>query len=245
MKVGILMIGTGRYINFFDKLYNSLNEHFLINHDKKIYLFTDANRKFPENVNVISVTRQGFPGDTMFRYNYFLSINQKLRNETDVLYYMDIDSLAVNTIGDEILPSVGKPLVAVAHPGFYKINLGTPETRPISKAYINPNEPREYYIAGGMQGGKTSEYLDAIKNVNDMIYNDYNRGIIPVYHDESMWNRYYTSNKTQFKILNPAYVYPECKFRNINIGNYHSLKIYKITPRLLALDKNHIWYRAA
>lgn len=244
MKIGIIIIGTGRYINFFDKLYSSIMENFLKNHDKKIYLFTDSEQLFPHNVHVTKVKRQGFPGDTLFRYNHFLRIKEKLILETEVVYYMDIDSLIVNIVDDEILPSLDSPMIAVAHPGFYKISMGTPETRQISNAYIAKHEKRDYYIAGGFQGGYTRDYLYASEIINQLIYDDYHKNIIPVWNDESMWNRYYVSNLINFKVLSPSYVYPESKYKNINTGNYHTLKTENIKPCILALDKDHRWYRS-
>lgn len=244
MKVGILIIGTGRYINFFDKLYESIMAKFLGDHTKQIYLFTDSTAAMPSNVTVIPVVRQGFPGDTLFRYNHFLSIRDKLLAETDVLYYLDIDSLVIDTCDNSILPTEDTPLIAAAHPGFYKMNMGTPETRRVSRAYIGPNEVRDHYVAGGIQGGLTKEYLSAVYTVNSLIYDDYNRGITPVWNDESMWNRYYVSNLSQFKVISPSYVYPECKYRNPRIGNYSSLISESVVPRVLALDKDHTWYRS-
>jgi hypothetical protein len=244
MKIGIIIIATGRYINFFDKLYTSIIDKFLDGHEKRVYLFTDSTtRKYPDNVHVVPVERRGFPHDTLFRYNHFLKINDQVITETDAVYYMDVDSLIVNVVGDEILPSVDKPLIAVAHPGFYKISLGTPETRPISKAYIAKDEKRECYVAGGFQGGCSREFMMASKIVNEMIFDDYNRNVVPVWNDESSWNRYYTSNVSKFKILTPSYVYPECKYKNPGLGNYHTLITEKIVPRILALDKDHAWYR--
>lgn len=245
VNVGIIIIATGRYINFFDKLYTSITDKFLNGHAKTVYLFTDADRSFPDNVVVIPVERRGFPDDTLFRYNHFLKVNDQVIKETDVIYYMDVDSLIVNTVGDEILPSLAKPIVAVAHPGFYKTSLGTPETRKVSKAYIAPTEKRECYIAGGFQGGYTRDFMMASKIVNEMIFDDYRRDIVPVWNDESMWNRYYASNVSKFKILSPSYVYPEGKYKNPGLGNYRSLITEKVVPRILALDKDHAWYRTA
>lgn len=244
MKIGVLIIATGRYDQFLEQLYDSFEEHFLPGHQKTYFYLTDSKAKdLPYNVEKYYIERKGFPGDTLFRYKYFLSIEEEiLKSEVDCLYYTDIDMKAVFKMGDEILPTQQHPIVAVAHPGFYKKGLGTPETRKISKAYISPNEKRHYYIAGGFQGGFTKEYLKTSKDISDMIDYDYGRGIIPVWNDESMWNRYYTSNLNKYKILTPSYVYPESKFNKPDSKSYDTLNDLK--PKLLALDKDHSWFRS-
>ena len=69
---------------------------------------------------------EGFP--TLNRYKTILS-QRELLEQFDYLYYMDVDMLAVDTIGDEILGD----LVAVQHPGFIG-KVGTPERRSRSAA---------------------------------------------------------------------------------------------------------------
>lgn len=244
MKIGILIIATGRYEQFFEQLYDSFEEYFLPEHKKTYFYLTDSkSENLPYNVEKFYIKRQGFPLDTLFRYKYFLSIEKEIRESgVDCLYYTDIDMEAVAKLGNEILPTIQKPIIAVAHPGFYKLGLGTPETRPESKAYINPKEYRDYYIAGGFQGGFTDDYLKLSHNINHLIDIDYNKGIIPVWADESCFNRYYTSHLNKFKILTPSYCYPENKYKNPNINSYQQLKGLK--PILLALDKDHTYFRS-
>lgn len=241
MKIGILVIATGKYDTFFEQLYDSFEEFFLPGHPKTFFYLTDSNQEnLPYNVEKHYIKHQKWPLPTLFRYKYFLSVKEEiLESGVECLYYTDVDMKAIFKMGDEILPSKDKPIVAVAHPGFYKVNKGTPETRRISNAYINPREKRDYYIAGGFQGGFTNEYLTLSENINNMIDNDYKKGIIPVWHDESMWNRYYTTNINQYKILSPSYCYPEGKYKNPKMNNYHALIKYNIQPKLLALDKDH------
>ena len=246
MKVGVLVIATGKYDMFFEELYDSFEEFFLPGHPKHYFFLTDSKKEdLPYNVDKFYIKRQGFPQDTLFRYKYFLTAEKEIRESgVECLYYTDVDMKAIATMGDEILPSKEKPIVAVAHPGFYKTNLGTPETRRISKAFIKPTEYREHYVAGGFQGGLTNDYLSLSKTINQMIDSDYEKGIIPVWNDESMWNRYYTTNISKIKVLTPEYCYPEGKYKNPQMNNYHSLIKYNLTPRLLALDKDHNWVRS-
>jgi hypothetical protein len=234
MKIGILIIGTNKYKCFFSQLYNSFEKNVLTNHDKTYFYFTDdLTQNVPHNVKMIFIKSESWPLPTLFRYNYMLKAKDDLC-KMDYLFYTDIDMCAINTIGDEILPDY---LLGVAHPGFFKKGVGTPEKRLISRAYIGDHEFREYYICGGFQGGTTKEYIKAMEIMNEMIQNDYSKNIIPVWNDESIWNRYYVTNQKFYKILTPEYCYPECKYKNRNIANYQT--IIHLTPRLLALDKNH------
>lgn len=242
MKIGILVIGTKKYKHFFQQLYNSFEKHVLVNHEKTYFYFTDdITQDVSNNVKMFYVPAENWPLPTLFRYKYMLTSGAKeeLLN-MDYLFYSDIDMLAINTIGDEILPQQEK-LMATAHPGFYKKGLGTPEKRLISRAYIGPHEQREYYVCGGFQGGHAKDYVRAMEIMNEMIQDDYSKSIIPIYHDESIWNRFYTTNKKFFKILTPEYCYPEGKYKFPQMGNYNT--ILGLTPRLLALDKNHREYQ--
>ncbi len=240
MKIGILVIGTRKYKHFFQQLYESFEKHVLVNHEKTYFYFTDdLAQQVPSNVKMFEAPAENWPLPTLFRYKYMLKAKEYLL-KMDYLFYTDIDMLAINTICDEILPTIEK-LTATAHPGFYKKSLGTPEKRQISRAYIGAHEQRDFYICGGFQGGYAKDYITAMEIMNEMIQDDYSKNIIPVWNDESIWNRFYVTNKQFFKILTPEYCYPECKYKNPNMGNYDTIR--ELTPRLLALDKNHKEYQ--
>ena len=234
MIIGILFIATGKYIEFFKKVYNSFEKFFLVDHQKIYYLFTDSDIPFT-NVNIIQIKYGGFPKDTLYRYHYFLNIKQKLQNDKiDILYYSDVDMRVVNYVDNDILPTPEYPLIGVIHPGFYNTRkyLGTPEKNKNSEAYISPTEKRQYYICGGIQGGQMSIYLHAMEKMKEMIDKDKTKNIIAKWHDESYWNRYMVSNIDLFKFMKPNYCHPEKKRK-------------KIAPniKILALTKNHRLYR--
>lgn len=240
MKIGILIIGTRKYKHFFQKLYDSFERYVLVNHEKTYFYFTDdLDQNVSSNVKMFSVPTENWPLPTLFRYKYMLTSKEDLL-KMDYLFYTDIDMLAINIIGDEILP-FGEKLMATAHPGFYKKGFGTPEKRQISRAYIGPHEQRDYYVCGGFQGGKANEYVRAMEIMDEMIQDDYSKGIIPTWNDESIFNRFYVTNKQFFKILTPEYCYPEGKYKFPQMPNYETIR--GLTPRLLALDKNHREYQ--
>ena len=137
----------------------------------------------------------------------------------DYLYYCDADMLFVGDVGDEILSD----RVATVHPG-YLGKRGTPETNPESSACVHDYEPLIYF-AGGFNGGARDEYLRMANTLSHNILDDYRKGIIAVWYDESHLNRYFI-NFRPTRMLSPSYCYPES----------WSLPFEK---KLLALDKNH------
>lgn len=234
MNIGILIIGTRKYKSFFSNLYESFEKYVLTDDNKTYFYFTDdLSQIVPSNVKMFYIPPESWPLPTLMRYKYMLTAERELFH-MDYLLYTDIDMLVINNIGREL---VADKLLAVAHPGFYKKNIGTPETRLISNAYISPTEHREYYICGGIQGGKTEIYLHAIKTMNNMIQSDLAKQIIPIWNDESVWNRYYVSNQDLFTILSPEYCFPEGKYKFPQMQNYKTIE--SLFPKILALDKNH------
>lgn len=234
MRIGILLVCTGRYITFFDQLYKSIDKYFLKDHEKKYFLFTDSNRDFHHDITTIPIERKGFPGDTYYRYHYFLKIKEQMLKETDIVIYMDIDSRVVHEITDVILPTDDFPLMATLHPGYYKIKnreYGTPETNKASTAYIDPSAKRVGYVCGGIQGGKTKQFLEAAENIKHNIDIDDNKQVLAKYHDESHWNCYYVNNQEKYKLLSPSYMFPE--------GWDYRYNLRPLTPKILALNKNH------
>lgn len=232
--VGVLLVATGKYYShFFENLYKSSEKFFLPNTQKTYYVFTDAINQLtavPENVIIVYQEWEPFPGPTLHRYHYFDSISEILKKH-DYLFYTDVDMLFVDTVSSSYLMS--KAFVAVVHPGFYKTfnHRGTPETNPNSKAFIDPSVDFEY-VAGGFQGGKTKYFLMAIHTMKLSIDIDFDNGIVPVWHDESMWNKFVVLNKSNVHFCQPDMCFPQ----NTNINSYLSdIR----APKLIALDKNH------
>ena len=100
MKIGILNIATGNYRHYFPNLYYTMKKRFLPDHEKHFFYFTDFPENFPADVNVITIERKGFPGDTLYRYHYFDDIKPHLE-KMDVLYYIDVDAYVNLSVGDE------------------------------------------------------------------------------------------------------------------------------------------------
>lgn len=217
-NVGLLVVATGKYINFVKPLVESARKYFCPGHQITFFIFTDQTYQTEADTIVLPHKRYGWPYDTLFRYIAYFDHKDTLKT-MDYLFACDADMLFVNRVGDEILGE----LVATQHPGFIG-KRGTYETRELSQAYIAPHEG-ECYFAGGFYGGKTDEFFTMIQAVLSMAHTDLKNGIIATWHDESYNNRYFIDHKPTI-ILSPSYCYPES----------WSLPY---TKRLLALDKNH------
>lgn len=228
MNIGLLLIATNKYIRFLNPLVDSVNKYFLPNHNITIFCFTNIlDHKVSENVILISQDHMPWPLPTLRRYEIFYNHRDKFSN-MDYLFYLDVDMMINDYIGDEFLPN-DKNLLAVIHPGYRRDLLQSFERRPQSKAFVDFHH--YVYHCGGVQGGKKDAYLRACQILSSNILDDMNRGIIAIWHDESHWNSYLVNNPDLYKELDCDYCYPES----------WSIPYKKI---ILALDKNHAEMRS-
>lgn len=208
MNIGILIICTGRYRIFFKELYESSEKHFLKNHKKTYYVFTDSEIEEKENVKVFNQKFLGWPYDTMKRFHMFNSINNELINE-DYLFFLNANMKFFEDVGEEVIPTNENDfLMGVNHPAFYtsKKEIFTYERRKESSFYI-PLTDGKYYYQGCFNGGKSKNFLEMSEILSNMIDKDLNNNIIPIWHDESALNWYY-KNKNPL-LMSPSYAYPE------------------------------------
>jgi histo-blood group ABO system transferase len=224
-NVGLLIMATGRYIEFIEPLVASAKKHFCADHEVTYFVYTDGVLPPMDNVVSIYQKRLGWPYDTMKR-NYVYLKSQDAFKEMDYLFACDSDMLFVDTVGEEIFGE----RVATISPGFasgspFPRKRGAFETKPQSMAYVRDDEGNDYYFAGGFFGGTTKEFLKILEVTNANIDKDLEKGIIAEWHDESHWNRYCIDNPPTV-ILSPSYCYPE---------NWKMPYV----RRLLALDKDH------
>ena len=226
MKVAVLNIATGPYINLFDRSKQYIKNNFLTSHDVDLFLFTDSEKKYVDegiNIKQYYIKRRGYPGDTLFRYHYFLLAEKELE-QYDYIFYIDVDMNVVSKVDEEVFSD----LVATYHPGFYKRPGATFENRKSSTAYVNPSGDMSYFC-GGFQGGKAKNYLNASKKIKENINTDGKEGIIAIWHDESHWNAYLRQVKPTL-ILDPRYCYAE--------EDYPWLQQFKDTKKIVARIKD-------
>lgn len=228
MRIGLVVVATGKYQRFVPDLWASAQTFFLYGHDVDLLLLTDDWSEPDENLRVLHIEHLPWPGPTLRRYHSLLAYRD-VALQYDYLFQCDADMRFVSPVSEEVLPSNG--LVGTIHPGFW--NKTPPhfsyERRYQSMAYI-PFGSGDKYYAGGFQGGKALSFIHAAETIADWIDGDAQRGITAVWHDESHWNRYLFENPPSLE-LDPGYCYPES----------WQLPFIK---RLVALDKNHAEMRA-
>ena len=257
MKVAILYICTGKYNQFFKGFYESCEKYFLKGiASVEYFVFTDdMNLSAAKKVHLIKRKCQGFPLDSLFRFDMFLQVEKELI-QFDYVYFFNANMLFVAPVGEEFLPKE-KGLAAVIHPGYFnKPSFLYPyERNKKSTAYIPPTLSNYKYYMGSLNGGRTKDYLKLIHECSLKTHDDYDRGIIAMVHDESHLNRYLSVHECMG--LAPAYAYPEgwkLPFAPIilirdkvkldsyfNKGRDHSLK-GKLLKGLGILLRSITWY---
>lgn len=210
MKTAILYICTGKYNQFFESFYASCEKFFLKNISQvEYFVFTD-NMKLTKapNVHLFYKVCEGFPKDSLFRFDMFLSIKEQLQT-FDYAFFFNANMLVCAPIGEDFLPQK-ESLMAVIHPGFYRkpSSLYPYERNKKSTAFIPYRKGHKYvYYMGSLNGGKTLDFLQMAEVCSRNTHTDYANGIVACVHDESHLNKY--MDESLCKGLSPAYAYPE------------------------------------
>lgn len=214
MKVAILYICTGKYNQFFPEFFSSCEKFFLPGIEKDYFVFTD-NMNICDIHNVYLRYKQceGFPKDSLFRFEMFLNIKNELK-QYDYIFFFNSNSKFLQTIlPEEVLPSsTGTGLVGALWPRRHRIFNIPPyypyERNKKSTAYIPPLKGNYHYYMGGVNGGTSDSFLKMIEICARNIKEDYNNGIIACVHDESHINHYFHSTNPDI-VLKNEYCWPE------------------------------------
>lgn len=212
MKIAILYICTGKYNQFFKDFYDSAEKYFLPEQAKKeYYVFTDdMNLSNATNVHLHYKKYEGFPLDSLFRFDMFLRVKEEIL-QCDYAYFFNANMLFVAPVGIDFLPKKSC-MTAVIHPGYYnRPSFMYPyERNRKSRAYIAPYEGDYKYYMGSLNGGTSIEFIRFATVCSKRTHEDYNNGIIPIYHDESQLNKY--MRDANGEDISTAYAIPEGKY---------------------------------
>lgn len=209
MKIAILYICTGKYNQFFDGFYKSCERYFMKGiAEVEYFVFTDDMRlSQAKNVHLIRKECEGFPKDSLFRFDMFLRVKNDLKT-FDYIYFLNSNAEFRDCAGQELLPDESGLVAALWIGRKKQPSWMLPyERNEKSMAYIAPKEPPYLYFMGGINGGTTKAYLQMIETLAKNIRADYNNGIVACVHDESHINKYLRTHKC--KILGDEYCYPE------------------------------------
>lgn len=236
-KINLLVIATNKYTIFLKNLLDSADRFFIVNHDVTFNVFTDKVEEVKEmlqmtnyynKIRFFKVEHKPFPYTTLYRYHFFNDYKKELE-DGEYNFYVDVDCIIKKEMKDDILSSI----TAVQHCGFIN-ERGPYESNPKSTSYIAPNRGERYH-GGGFWGFSKKQFWKFISKAIEMIDTDRKNGIIPVWHDESVLNKYLSMYPPE-KVLSSSYHYPE---ENAHIyGKWKALGV-SFECVLLLLNKNH------
>ncbi|OCW95474.1 hypothetical protein A9168_02090 [Macellibacteroides sp. HH-ZS] len=193
MKIAILYICTGRYNQFFDGFYKSAEKYLLHGYNNHYFIWTDDDYLADglNNVTIFHKECAGFPADSLFRFEMFLQAEEELK-KYDYVYFFNSNAMFLKPVDEEILPDetglamgIWRGIREHQHPMFYPY-----ERNKRSLAYVEPYKSPYTYFMGGLNGGTAEKYLEMVFTLSKNIRDDYERGIIAKYHDESHINAY-------------------------------------------------------
>ncbi len=195
MTIGILYIGVGRYACFWPDFYKSCEEKLVPDAEKHYYVFTDHEEQITagDRVTVFHQDDMGWPCNSLFRFKMFNRIREQLQVH-DYLFFFNSNALIVQPVSAaDILPAADEDFSAMCMA--VDTALGH-ETRKESAAYVAPGETR-YYFSGALNGGKCKPYLELAAACEQLTDTDLRNGIMPVWHDESVINRYLVGKRVK------------------------------------------------
>ncbi len=214
-KTALLYIATGEYFLFWEDYFHSCEKYLLKNHEKHYYVFTDCENIYGEQecdrIHKIRIDAMPWPLITLLRFHIFLRVEHELER-FDYLYFMNANLQCVDEISEEqIVPINEEELVVAQHPGFYKNEsrfVASYDRNPKSTAYV-PYNAKGDAVIGALIGGTAEGFLKMSRELRKNIDIDLQNRVIAQWHDESHLNHYIILHKGAYKLLSPAYCYPE------------------------------------
>lgn len=235
-KVNLLVIASNKYTRFLKPLLDSADKYFLDDCEVNYCIFTDKEEEVSQDLNrpchIFHVDHGEWPRMTLYRFHFFTLYMSEMP-ECDYFAYIDADTLFKAPITSEVLGD----RVPVQHCGFVG-KRGPYETNPKSKAYVGLREGKQYY-GGGFWIFSSSEFVRLSRFAVEAIDTDKENGIVPIWHDESVLNRFLIYSPPT-KVLDPGHHYPESR-----IDYYKKIWGRDYQCKILLLDKNHNEVREA
>ena len=228
------------YWQFCSPMIESARKFLLRGHDVDFILWTDMPENTKIDAKIIPTESFEWPLPTLYRYHLFLR-QEKLLEEYDFIYYIDVDMKFVSRVGDEILGD----LVAAQHPMYairreyqppYEPNEKSTSFIPRPGRVLTENGKKRFeplYFAGGFQGGRSLNFIKAMKTMKEIIDKDFTENnYIPIWNDESAWNKYLFENPPDV-VLNPSYIYPD----TLNLAYYQRVWGRNFVPKIITITK--------
>lgn len=231
------------YWQYAENMIQGAKRFFLPGHDVSYFVWSDMPKDKISAMTVFETEPMPWPMPTLMRYHLFLQ-QEEILNKYDYFFFCDVDMQFVNIVGDEIL---GKGLTAALHPGYCTRKELYPPYEPDKQSasfiqrpgkVVNDNGKPRYmpmYFAGGLMGGVAKKFLKACKKMKDLVDKDLAKNRIPIWNDESVWNKYLEKTPEDLVVLTPSYIYPDSLIKEYYIpvvwGQDYQPKIVTLTKQ--------------
>lgn len=214
MKLAVIFIGTGEYINFLPSWHQACEEKLVPKVEKKYFVFTDGVMQgVPDNVYAFKQEHLPWPYITLLRFETILKAKNALL-DFDYALFLDADTLVTSEIKSEEL-FTDKKYIGVQHPCHFMQMPphdrfpGAFETRRESTAGISEGDDTSVYFQGCLWGGKVPYVIEMIEELHRRTKVDLDNDIIAQWHDESQMNKFFSERREDVHVLGPSYAYPE------------------------------------
>ena len=214
IRLALLSYATGPYSAAFRESFVRLAETHLCVDDAsvqvQIFFWTDEavpeTQRTPRTV-FFPARHRAWPHSSLARWQAYLERAHELRL-FDHVVAADTDLFFSRPLCGELLADLGGALVAW-HEGSPRA--GWPVERNVSSVAavsLGELERMEGYFSGALLLASGSEFVRAVETCRGMAEKDAVRGVMPVWHDESYWNKYLAVNRPT-RVLSGEFVYPQ------------------------------------
>jgi histo-blood group ABO system transferase len=197
-KIAFVITATGNYFVLGLRLANKINKHYAGDHTIDIHFFSDQDPTpylKHKNIVYVNMSHDKFEKITMKKTTNPTTINYK---EYDYVFLSDADTNINKDFNDSDF--IGE-LVAVRHfaDKFGMSEVKTYERNPMSAAYIPyDTDLEQIYYCACFLGGLSETLISFINEIIKMEKNDLEKGIVPIWHDESYVNKFFHHNPPSF-----------------------------------------------
>lgn len=217
MKIAVIFIGTGQYLNFLPSWYNSCQKNLCPEIIKHYFCFTDGEiSDVPDNIKIYHQEHLDWPYVTLLRFDIILKAKENLL-EYDWILFLDADMEVYSRVDYHEIFNNNKKYIGVHHPCHY-MNLpphneypGAFEINKQSLSCISELDDISIYYQGCLWGGKVPYVIDMMEILSKNINLDLKNDIISLWHDESHLNKYFSDKdiKKDVNTLSSSYAFPE------------------------------------
>jgi histo-blood group ABO system transferase len=230
--ISLLIVATNKYVTFLPNLLESVEKYFCKSSNVELHIFTDRvndvgliSNQIDLKILIHEVEHKPWPFATLYRFHFFKKYIPEINGH--YVFYIDADTQIFAPIFAEDIIS---PSTLVKHCGFVNGG-GSWETRKESRAYTSPSICKTYY-GGGFWGFDRANFKLITDLAVDMIDEDVENEIIPIWHDESVLNAI-IAYLPPLKELTPSYHYPQNNKRICDSWKE------RYECKILLLDKKH------